>query len=59
MTLRSAFTIPVPVEAGRAVLAMCQAVAQWYRPDGPLPPHEIAHRYVTIALATVGHRGRP
>ena len=26
------FTVPVPVDADRAVLAMCQAVAQWYRP---------------------------
>ncbi|WP_329213864.1 TetR/AcrR family transcriptional regulator [Streptomyces sp. NBC_01485] len=50
------FTVPVPVDAGRAVLAMCQAVAQWYRPDGPLTPPEIAERYVTIALFTVGHR---
>jgi hypothetical protein len=50
------FTTPVPVDASRAVLAMCQAVAQWYRPDGPLDPQEIAERYVTIALAAVGHR---
>ncbi|NGO13274.1 TetR/AcrR family transcriptional regulator [Streptomyces sp. HC44] len=53
------FTVPVPVEAGRAVLAMCQAVAQWYRPEGPLTPQEIAERYVTIALFTVGHRPEP
>jgi AcrR family transcriptional regulator len=52
------FTVPVPVEASRAVLAMCQAVAQWYRPDGPLTPPEIADRYVAIALTTVGHRPR-
>ncbi|GAA5210907.1 TetR/AcrR family transcriptional regulator [Streptomyces thinghirensis] len=50
------FTTPVPVDASRAVLAMCQAVAQWYRPDGPLGAQEIAERYVTIALAAVGHR---
>lgn len=50
------FTTPVPVEASRAVLAMCQAVAQWYRPDGPLPPDRIAERYVMIALDAVGHR---
>jgi AcrR family transcriptional regulator len=51
-----AFTTPVPVTASRAVLAMCQAVAQWYRPDGSLSPEEIAADYVTIALAAVGHR---
>ncbi|MEH0420811.1 TetR/AcrR family transcriptional regulator [Streptomyces sp. B21-083] len=50
------FTIPVPVEASRAVLTMCQGIAHWYRPDGPLTPSEIADHYVTIALATVGHR---
>lgn len=50
------FTTPVPVEASRAVLAMCQAVAQWYRPDGPMAPDRIAERYVMIALDAVGHR---
>ncbi|MGW0824467.1 TetR/AcrR family transcriptional regulator [Streptomyces sp. NPDC002845] len=50
------FTIPVPVEASRAVLTMCQGIAHWYRPDGELTPFDIAKRYVTIALATVGHR---
>jgi AcrR family transcriptional regulator len=45
-----------PAEAGRAVLAMCQAVAQWYRPAGPLGPQEVADRYVAIALDAVGHR---
>ncbi|MFE2428527.1 TetR/AcrR family transcriptional regulator [Streptomyces sp. NPDC059373] len=52
------FATPVPVEASRAVLAMCQAVAQWFRPEGPLDAREIAGRYVMIALAAVGHRPR-
>ncbi|MCF2525922.1 TetR/AcrR family transcriptional regulator [Yinghuangia soli] len=50
------FTTPYPVDAGRAVLTMAQAVAHWYRLDGPLSPKEIADRYVEIALASVGHR---
>ncbi|MYS87626.1 TetR/AcrR family transcriptional regulator [Embleya scabrispora] len=49
------FTTPYPVDAGRAVITCCQAVANWYRPTGPLTPQQIANRYVTISLATVGH----
>ncbi|MFD5128908.1 TetR/AcrR family transcriptional regulator [Streptomyces olindensis] len=51
------FTTPYPTEAVRAVLSMCQAVATWYRPDGPLTEAEVAQRYVTLALAAVGCRG--
>ncbi|MDI2130019.1 TetR/AcrR family transcriptional regulator [Yinghuangia seranimata] len=50
------FTTPYPVDAGRAVLTMAQAVANWYRLDGPLTPQQIADRYVAIALASMGHR---
>lgn len=50
------FSSAYPAEAGRAVLAMCQAVAHWYRPDGPLAAQQIADRYVAIALGSVGHR---
>lgn len=50
------FTTAYPVDAGRAVLTMAQAVADWYRLDGPLSPQQIADRYVEIALASVGHR---
>jgi AcrR family transcriptional regulator len=52
------FTTPFPVDAGRAVLTCCQAVANWYRSTGPLTPQEIADRYVDISLATVGYRVR-
>ncbi|WAZ19223.1 TetR/AcrR family transcriptional regulator [Streptomyces cinnabarinus] len=53
-----AFTTPYPVDAARAVLTMCQGVANWYRADGPLTPSALADRYVEIALSTVGHRAR-
>ncbi|WP_432066238.1 TetR/AcrR family transcriptional regulator [Streptomyces sp. C10-9-1] len=43
----------------RALLGMCQAVAGWYRAEGPLSPGEIADRYVSIALRAVGARVRP
>jgi AcrR family transcriptional regulator len=56
------FATPYPVEATRAILAMCQAVATWYRTDGPLSGAEVARRNVAIALDTVGltsHSPRP
>jgi AcrR family transcriptional regulator len=51
------FTTPFPADASRAVLAMCQGVASWYRPDGPLPPEAVAERYVLLCLGTVGYTG--
>jgi AcrR family transcriptional regulator len=43
-----------PHEATRAVLVLCQGVADWYTPDGPKSPAEIASQYVGFALALVG-----
>jgi AcrR family transcriptional regulator len=54
-----AFSTNHPVDAARAILSMCQAVADWYRPGGPLGEAELAKRYAEIALDTVGHRPRP
>jgi AcrR family transcriptional regulator len=56
---RGAFTTPYPNEASMAIITMCTAVAQWYRPDGPLRPDEIAERYADLALAMLGYRPRP
>ncbi|NIJ12485.1 AcrR family transcriptional regulator [Saccharomonospora amisosensis] len=53
------FTATVPEETARAVLGMCQSIARWYRPDGPLSPADVAHRYIDIALLTVGARPGP
>lgn len=47
-----------PVDAARAILSMCQSVADWYRPGGPLAETELAKRYVEIALDTVHYRPR-
>ncbi|WP_443044333.1 hypothetical protein [Streptomyces sp. NBC_00353] len=33
-----------PDHARRAVIAMCNAVAQWYRPDGPVTEDELVER---------------
>ena len=50
------FTVEIPEESARAVLGMCQSIARWYHPDGPLTPQELAGRYVDVALKTVGAR---
>jgi AcrR family transcriptional regulator/DNA-binding XRE family transcriptional regulator len=41
---------PAPKEAARAVVTMCTAIVQWYRPDGPTTPGQIAEQYVEFAL---------
>ncbi len=53
------FTTPIPADASRAVLTMCQGVSNWYSSDGPLSPEAIAERYVPLCLGTVGHTGSP
>ncbi|WP_320774596.1 TetR/AcrR family transcriptional regulator [Streptomyces sp. CRN 30] len=54
---RGVFTTPIPADAVRAVLIMCQGVANWYRPEGPLTAEEVARRHVLLALGTVGRPG--
>jgi AcrR family transcriptional regulator len=56
---RGVFTTPYPRDASRAIITMCTAVAQWYRPDGPLRPEDIADRYGDLSLAMLGHREGP
>lgn len=50
---RGAFLTPYPVEASRAIVTMTTAVANWFRPKGPLSPAEVADRYAILALAQV------
>ena len=45
------FSTPYPDEVARALLAMCTAVATWYRADGPLSVTEVADRYVQLAMS--------
>jgi AcrR family transcriptional regulator len=52
-----AFGTADPHEATRAVLVLCQGVAEWYAPGGPKRPPEIAEQYVRFALALVEDRG--
>jgi hypothetical protein len=51
------FTTPIPADAVRAVLIMCQGVANWYRESGSLTAEEVAERHVLLSLGTVGHPG--
>jgi AcrR family transcriptional regulator len=50
------FTTDDPHEATRAVLVLCQGVADWYTPHGPKQPAEIARQYLDFAFALVGNR---
>ncbi|MFR9807146.1 TetR/AcrR family transcriptional regulator [Pseudonocardia sp. RS010] len=51
------FSTPDAHGATRAVLVLCQGVADWYTVGGPQRPAEIAAQYVGFALAIVGdHR---
>lgn len=54
---RGVFTTPIPADATRSVLIMCQGVANWFRADGPLRAEEVAERHVLLSLGTVGHPG--
>ena len=50
------FTTRRPHEAARAVVTMCTALPQWFHPNGPVSPQEIADLYVEFALDLVGFR---
>ncbi|MCQ4210935.1 TetR/AcrR family transcriptional regulator [Streptomyces longispororuber] len=52
------FLTPYPDDARRTVIAMCNAIAQWYRPDGEVTPDELVERYVSLALTVVEYRPR-
>jgi AcrR family transcriptional regulator len=45
-----------PEDARRAIVAACNAVAQWYEPDGELGLPDLVERYTDIALRIVDAR---
>ena len=47
------FRTPRPREVARAVVTMCTALPQWYSPDGPVRPEQVAAQYVEFALDMV------
>ncbi|WP_181138686.1 TetR/AcrR family transcriptional regulator [Streptomyces sp. Ru73] len=50
------FRTPHPEDARRGVIAMCNAVAQWYHEGGDVGVDELAERYVELALVLVEYR---
>jgi AcrR family transcriptional regulator len=53
------FRTPYPDDARRAVIAACNAVAQWYRPGGAVTLDALVERYVALAFTLVGYDGGP
>lgn len=50
------FACDHPEDARRAVQAACNAIPQWYDPNGPVGVDELVDRYVAIALRVVDHQ---
>jgi len=50
------FHTPYAEDARRAIIAMCNAIAQWYDVDGPVGVDELVTRYTDLALTIVEHR---
>jgi AcrR family transcriptional regulator len=48
-----AFGTPWPDDARRAVIAMCNAIADWYHPEGAVSVDELVERYVGLARTIV------
>lgn len=42
-----------PTVAANGVLGMCNWIGQWYRPDGPLKPEQLARQTSDLALASL------
>lgn len=42
-----------PKEAARAVVTMCMSVANWFRPEGPARPSDVARSYTQFSLDIV------
>jgi hypothetical protein len=57
------FTTPYPRDAARAVVTMCTALPQWYRPDGEQAHLGVAvygvHRRLSRNVGGTGQRLRP
>ncbi|MHB8191504.1 MAG: helix-turn-helix domain-containing protein [Ferrimicrobium sp.] len=44
-----------PRDAGKAIATMCTALTQWFQPDGPTSPEQIAKEYAQFALGLLGY----
>ncbi|MEP9385255.1 helix-turn-helix domain-containing protein [Nocardioides cheoyonin] len=47
---------PSPPDAGKAISTMCTSLAQWFHPEGPRTPEEIAAEYSELGLRMLGVR---
>jgi AcrR family transcriptional regulator/DNA-binding XRE family transcriptional regulator len=46
--------VKYPRDAGKAIATMCTALTQWFQPDGPTSPEQIAKKYAQFALGLLG-----
>jgi AcrR family transcriptional regulator len=53
------FTTPYPVDARRAILAMLNAIPNWYRASGGIDVETLVARYQRLALVILEYRGSP
>ncbi|MGD9987796.1 helix-turn-helix domain-containing protein [Pseudonocardia sp.] len=53
------FTTTSATLTARAIMTMCTALPEWYRPGGPLSPAELGRRYAAMALDMAGAVTRP
>jgi AcrR family transcriptional regulator len=53
---RGEFHCAHPDDARRAIVAACNAIAQWYEPGGEITLPDLVERYSAIALRIVDHR---
>jgi AcrR family transcriptional regulator len=51
------FKTPFPADARRAIVAMLNAIAEWYRQPGELTIEMLVARYTRLALAVVEYAG--
>ena len=52
------FTTPYPDDVRRSIIASCNAVAQWYRPDGPDSLDDLVEHNVYLAYRLLGYERR-
>jgi AcrR family transcriptional regulator len=52
------FTTPYPDDVRRSIIASCNAVAQWYRPDGPDSLDDLVEHNIYLAYTLLGYERR-
>ena len=52
------FTTPYPDDVRRSIIASCNAVAQWYHPDGPDSLDDLVEHNIFLAYTLLGYQRR-